>query len=130
MTDQAIPGAREFRFGERVVTLYPLSLKQLRVMQSDIQAIARINAGSMGEQFDVLLKIFLASARRGSNTVTAEDIEAVADMANMQDMIETCITQRMMRRGLDAGPQSPRIGGESSPELPTPQDGLSTQSGS
>ena len=126
MADQI--GGREFRFGGRVVVLYPLSLRQLRTMAADIQAIAKIDPNGIGDQFDAVLRIFTASAQRGDPKVTAEDVEAVADMSNMQDMIEACLSRRMVRRGEDAGPQSPRTGGVSSQALPTQLDGTSATS--
>ena len=107
----------EVKFGGKAVTFFPLSLQQLKELAADIEVFARLtqHGANSAEQFAAVSRVFLASAQRGNKAVTQDDVDAVVDLDNLQDIMKAVMGKRTFQLSEgDAGPTSPRIGGESS----------------
>lgn len=119
----------EAKFGSRTVVFYPLTLKQIQDFSEDILAmregISAVNSMDPA-RFGSLMKIFLASARRGKAEITEEDVSAVVDLENAADVVRACLGQKSARpltADEAALPTSPLNGGKSMPLSSPPPDG-------
>lgn len=118
-------------FGSYKVTFYPLLAKHIRTMPEEMQALVGVRKGDdpwQPERYAKLLKLWLASARRGDPNVTEEAVETVVDMRNLlcvnrallgQDWEEE-LSSSAKSNGVDtaaevpeSAPTSPLIGGDS-----------------
>lgn len=106
----------EVKFGGKAVTFFPLSLLQLKQFAADIETFAKLSTqgANTEEQFAAVSRVFLASAQRGDPAVTAQDVDAVVDLENLQDIMQAVMGKRAFQLSDGEGPTSPRIGGESS----------------
>jgi hypothetical protein len=108
----------EVKFGGRAVTFFPLSLSQLKAFASEIEVFGKLaSAGANSkDQFDAISKVFLASANRGDSKVTAEDVDAVVDVENLQEIMQAVMGKRAFQLSAEdaAHPTSPLSGGGSS----------------
>ena len=104
--------------GTRTVEFYPLLLKHAK----EVSITEVVDGDSANAAYASLMKTFLLSAQRGNPAVTMDDIEAVVDLQNRDELVKA-ITGRGVKV-LDAGeavPTSPLNGGTSTgPSSPLP----------
>lgn len=71
-------------FGSVTITFYPLSVKDIRSMPDEMQALARSGENPFApERFRKLLALWTASAKRGDPNITEEMVEQVVDFRNL-----------------------------------------------
>jgi hypothetical protein len=110
-------------FGPRKITFYPLSLKSIRDLEGDLLKLSDGRSSALGgtESLTAAIKVLTASARRGDQSITAEDVEQVIDLGNITDVMGALLGNSGFQRS--TGPTSPRTGGESTLESSQAQAG-------
>ncbi len=80
------------RMGGRDWTIPPLTFKQLRRLQPQLERLARINAAATPEQIGAVSEIVQAALSRNYPEITVEEVEDMLDLGNAGRVITAILS--------------------------------------
>ncbi len=93
------------RMGGRDWTVPPLSFKQLRGLQPQLELLAKLAGTASPRDIGVISDIVLAALSRNYPEITLDEVEAVLDLGNAGRVITAILTGSGLSRG-EGGPGS------------------------
>lgn len=112
----------EVDFGPRKVTFYPLNIGQIQEYEEELKILMGVTKLDddfvfSPVRFKKMCRLYTASAQRGDPTITEKDIEALVDLANLNQINKAVLGQTFgeqpLPEGDDGVPTRPLIGANS-----------------
>lgn len=107
---------REFDFGDRKVTFYPLTLRQIQNLEGEIANMQAMTGKIDPKQLGAILKVITASAQRGDPSMTEDVLADLIDTSNVQEVTQSVFAVSGFKESKPGEANPPSTGGSSTPQ--------------